>query len=62
MNRKKTLAMTDILPVGVREITFAESKVIYRIEDIGLPRAVKADKAVYLVGKLHVNRFEVLEI
>ena len=51
MDHKKILGMTDILAVDRVEVTLAESQVMDRIQEVGLPDTIITYKAIDLVGE-----------
>ena len=62
VNAEEILVMPDIELVGGVEEAFAEREVINRVEDVGLPCPIEADKTIHLLRKRQVGGLAVLEI
>jgi hypothetical protein len=62
MDGEKALVVPDILCIDRIESAFAKGKIMYGIEQVGLPGTVIADKAIDLVGKMKAGFFVIFEI
>lgn len=61
-NKEKVLVMGDILRCNGIEIAFAQCKVVNRIQDVGLPYTVIANKTVDFAVKFEFSGFKILVV